>query len=440
MAEKAIFWTTGALGDGTVAYTQAEVIDWVRRTWGEGVHKRYGGGLVVTGAATPVAVADGAAIDYGFPYWNTAAVDVAVVSPDLNTRIDRIVLRAVWATQTVRIYKIDGVEGGGAPAIVTNYGVTWDLKLAQISTTIGGVITVTDERVDVHPYDEVITAMLADGVLSADAAGRLKMATSFFVAATVLSKFGTDSFTNAVLIQLIQDGAFQADAASRALFANSFVDETKLAASVAGNGLTGGAGAALAVGVDNTTIEINADALRVKGLGIAAAQITANTITNAKMADDSINTGQIVAGAVTHAKLAVAERFIKGQVILWSGALGGAGNHFPVDPDTATAVTAWHICNGDVQNGVTTPDLRDRFVVATGPTYAAGTTGGAATHTNPVGTLVVGDSDSGGGVVGGADWLAARHPNHAHPLTGSTGAGSSLPPYYSLVYLCYVGA
>ena len=48
---------------------------------------------------------------------------------------------------------------------------------------------------------------------------------------------------------------------------------TQLNASVAGAGLAGGAGSALSVNVDDSTIEINADSLRVKDSGVTLAKI-----------------------------------------------------------------------------------------------------------------------------------------------------------------------
>jgi len=54
------------------------------------------------------------------------------------------------------------------------------------------------------------------------------------------------------------------------------VTEAKLAASVAGDGLTGGAGSALSVNVDNSTIEIVSDALQVKDGGITEAKLDIN--------------------------------------------------------------------------------------------------------------------------------------------------------------------
>jgi hypothetical protein len=58
-----------------------------------------------------------------------------------------------------------------------------------------------------------------------------------------------------------------------AKMASLSVDENKLTSSVAGNGLSGGAGTALSVNVDDSTIEINADTLRVKDNGIVGAKV-----------------------------------------------------------------------------------------------------------------------------------------------------------------------
>lgn len=366
MSEKSILWTTGATGDGASAYTQAELFAWLRRTFGEGVHKRYSGGLVATGATSPVQIATGAAVVYGAPYENGAAVNVAIATPVGATRIDRIVLRADWTAQTTRITRIAGAEGGAAPAITQNYGVVWDLLLYRVSITTGGAITLTDERVDVQPNIEVITAMLATNALSANATGLLKM----------------------------QDGYLAASAGGRAKMADAFV---------------------------------------------------------------------------THAKLGIPERFIKGMVMPFSGTFSG---HFPVDPDTTLGVAAWHLCNGDTENGVVTPNLADQFVIAAGATYAANAHAGAAakdvrhthakgtlagaSHTHGYGTLATGVPSTSDQAAAGHDFWAAPH-YHFHEVnygatganavvvSGDTASGGSvtqdvMPPYYSLAYICYVGA
>jgi len=54
------------------------------------------------------------------------------------------------------------------------------------------------------------------------------------------------------------------------------VTADKLAASVAGAGLTGGAGTALAVQTDNVGVEINVDTLRLKDLGVTNSKLALN--------------------------------------------------------------------------------------------------------------------------------------------------------------------
>lgn len=176
MAEKSIMWTTGATGDGASPYTQAEAIRMWRQmfisdTADEGVHKNYGNELAVTGTATPVAVNTGAAIVYGFPYWNTASVDVAIPTPAVSTRVDYITLEADWTAQTVRITRVAGTEGAGTPALTQTDGVEWQIPLATASITTGGVITVTDARVFLHPNIEIENAMIAaDAITGAEIA------------------------------------------------------------------------------------------------------------------------------------------------------------------------------------------------------------------------------------------------------------------------------
>jgi hypothetical protein len=53
-----------------------------------------------------------------------------------------------------------------------------------------------------------------------------------------------------------------------------------IATSVAGNGLSGGNGTALAVNVDDSTIEISSDSLRIKDDGVTSAKLAAPTLTS----------------------------------------------------------------------------------------------------------------------------------------------------------------
>ena len=55
-----------------------------------------------------------------------------------------------------------------------------------------------------------------------------------------------------------------------------------------------------------------------------------------------------------------------GTVIMWFGSV-------------ADIPRGWGLCNGSIQNGIQTPDLRNRFVVGSGGKYTTGNSGGANT-------------------------------------------------------------
>jgi hypothetical protein len=61
------------------------------------------------------------------------------------------------------------------------------------------------------------------------------------------------------------------------------VDEDKINSSIAGDGLAGGSGSPLSVNVDNTTLEITADTLNVKALGINTAQLADGAVDEDKL-------------------------------------------------------------------------------------------------------------------------------------------------------------
>jgi microcystin-dependent protein len=140
--------------------------------------------------------------------------------------------------------------------------------------------------------------------------------------------------------------------------------------------------------------------------------------------------------------------FPTGGIIIWSG----AANAIP---------SGWLLCDGTNS----TPNLRDRFVVGAGSTYAVGATGGSAdaivvshTHTAtstvtdpshqhaaPAGNFVI-DTGSGSFGYGGAGPNMALFGNTANATTGitvattnastgSSGTNANLPPYYALCYI-----
>ena len=86
--------------------------------------------------------------------------------------------------------------------------------------------------------------------------------------------------------------------------ADAGITATQIATSVAGAGLAGGAGTALSVNVDDSSIEINTDTLRVKAGGISNAMIAAGAVTSASIAADAVDTVHIADDAIESAQIA----------------------------------------------------------------------------------------------------------------------------------------
>jgi len=82
------------------------------------------------------------------------------------------------------------------------------------------------------------------------------------------------------------------------------VDSDKLDISVAGEGITQDITGALEVNVDDTTIEVDSDQLRVKDLGIDEAKIAVGAVTVNKLGSNSVDASKIQSNAVDQAEIA----------------------------------------------------------------------------------------------------------------------------------------
>lgn len=105
-----------------------------------------------------------------------------------------------------------------------------------------------------------------------------------------------------------------------------------------------------------------------------------------------------------------------GSIMLWYGSV-------------ASIPGGWTLCDGTNN----TPNLRDRFIVGAGNTYAVGATGGSLTHDH----LFTGAGHShtmeaGGQISAGTDISGTTGIDTA---AGETGEASNLPPYYALCYI-----
>jgi microcystin-dependent protein len=139
----------------------------------------------------------------------------------------------------------------------------------------------------------------------------------------------------------------------------------------------------------------------------------------------------------------------KGAIMMWGG----------LAQNSITPPPGWRLCDGDNSgntNGVTIPDLRERFIVGAGGdnTYVADGTGygvGDVGGGNSVTLNVTQIPAHGHSLIYGAGGVGTKYPETpyisnivggAAEPTGLTGGGQShenRPPYYALAFIIYTG-
>ena len=132
-----------------------------------------------------------------------------------------------------------------------------------------------------------------------------------------------------------------------------------------------------------------------------------------------------------------------GLIAIWKGSI-------------ATIPTGWALCDGN--NG--TPDLRDKFIVGAGDSFAPDTAGGSLTHTHDLsgatsegqaslqdsghdhssklGDSIISEAYTGNiGEGGDTNYSNITDSGHSHGISTSGGAtvGGELPPYYALAFI-----
>jgi hypothetical protein len=135
-----------------------------------------------------------------------------------------------------------------------------------------------------------------------------------------------------------------------------------------------------------------------------------------------------------------------GGILLWSGSIG-------------SIPAGYVLCNGN--NG--TPDLRDRFIVGAGSTYAVDATGGSAdaivvSHTHTATSVVTDPGHVHGGIPVSSNDVGNNAPSYreganqsgftvtgsattgitvatTNASAGTSGTNANLPPYYALCYI-----
>jgi hypothetical protein len=187
--------------------------------------------------------------------------------------------------------------------------------------------------------------------------------------------------------------------------------------------------------------EIDAEYTAIASAISSKADSNSPTLTGtplAPTASSGTNTTQIATTAFVAA--AITTVFPSGGIIIWSGS-------------AAAIPSGWVLCNGSNS----TPDLRDKFVVGAGSTYAVGATGGSANaivvshthtatvtdpgHTHSYEAFIDGSLGHGGGATTNDAPTALTTGSNTTGITvgisttGSSATNANLPPYYALCYI-----
>lgn len=232
MAEKSMLWTTGGAGDGSAAYTQDEATRLFRSLVGGDPAYNYvlpgvDNELQVTGSSSPVSINTGAAFVYGFFYWNDSIVTKTIPTPVIGTTGHRIILRADFAARTVRIAVLSSNDGVATPPALTQTpGSIYEVSLATLTITTGGVITLIDTRGFLYMATKVGTSMLDNSAVTEQKLANLAVSNTKIVPGAVDSG---SLATGAVTAGKIADGAVD----TTARLANDIVDDSKLGSRVA---------------------------------------------------------------------------------------------------------------------------------------------------------------------------------------------------------------
>jgi hypothetical protein len=213
------------------------------------------------------------------------------------------------------------------------------------------------------------------------------------------------------------------------------------------NGLSGTSGSFTVAGALSVTGALTyggvtlSSAVTGTGNMVLSASPTLTGVPIAPTATAGTNTTQIATTA-----FALASGIPSGAIVMWSGSIG-------------SIPSGWFLCDG----ANSTPDLRNRFVVGAGSTYAVAATGGNAnailvSHTHTA-TSSVADPGHVHGVPtkfsAGSETAVSRSSSNNEPIVsynsnsavtgitvsttnsteGVSATNANLPPYYALAYI-----
>ena len=262
------------------------------------------------------------------------------------------------------------------------------------------------------------TAVIGATQIAAAVVGKAKLATD------IVHATGGLTFTNVDGLSVNLGATI--DLSSNALIVKTnTIGPTHLTTAVAGDGLAGGNGTALSVNVDDSTVEINSDALRVKNTGIGKAKLNSDVVkTNGGLsflnADGlSVNTDastiELSAGGSLRIKDAgVGLAKLNSDVVKTNGGLTLTVDGLSVNTSTTVGLSSGNLI---VNTNTIGPTHLTTAVAGNGITGGNGTALAALADPNGVATGVANISVGAGGIKvnGGIVFTSAGTPSASYP-------------------------
>lgn len=368
-----------------------------------------------------------------FAYYNGTDF-IAVSQPydaDLKALADLattgIIVRTGSGTATTRSIAVSGT----GLSISNASGVAGDPTITSNATSANTASTIVARDASGNFTAGTITAALT-GNVTGNLTGNVTGGVSGNAGTVTNGVYTTGSYSNPSWITALGASKLTGQVA----VANGGTGVATLTGVVYGNGtsaMTAATGAEIASAIGSSTVTNATNATNIVTGGTIASNVTATT--------QSAGTNNTTVATTAFIAAAIAAALPSGVITMWSGSI-------------ASIPTGWYLCNG--ANG--TPDLRNKFIVGAGSTYAVAATGGSAdaivvSHTHTATSAVTDPGHNhkitGGG--GGGSNVSILDNSGRTALTststtgitvattvnsaGSSGTNANLPPYYALAYI-----
>lgn len=247
----------------------------------------YAGGASATTLSSGVNSSDTTLSIAAYAGWPTGANGPFAVVVDAGTANEEKILCTSRSNGTIAVSQ-RGYDGTTAAAHLSGASIKhcitavdfdeanyWVAELATAASAANDIIIA-----DANDSLSKISKGSNSTVLAVDSGGTLGYTTVTSAMITdgtiVAGDLASNSVTTAKITDLnVTTGKIADLAVTTGKIADAAVTAAKIDSAVAGDGLAGGAGSALSVNVDSSTLEINSDIIRVKDSGITVAKLAA---------------------------------------------------------------------------------------------------------------------------------------------------------------------